>query len=213
MRRMNVGGLFLQSTGGRKEAMARWDGGRKAGAGAAAVPETRRQYETWPLERSVLGWLSHLPFCDGEMGGSVLRITNACRRAPSSHVCYRFLISRRIRCDGVLTGDDASNQWLDALDGHLMAQPCERGAAPHPPPPTERQLPAATRGHATNHHASTTEHLPLRPSHCPITYTFSASTCDQRSPVQLSDVPINTRLLPHRRRRWTTEVHSWAGPL
>ena len=51
MRRMNVGGLFLQSMGGRKEAMARWDGGHKAGAGAAAVPETRRQYETWPLGR------------------------------------------------------------------------------------------------------------------------------------------------------------------
>jgi len=25
-------------------------------------------------------------------------------------------ISRGIRCDGVLTVDDASNQWLDALD-------------------------------------------------------------------------------------------------
>ena len=54
MRRMNVEGLFLQSTGGRKEAMVRWDGGHKAGAGAAAVPETRRQYETWPLGREVL---------------------------------------------------------------------------------------------------------------------------------------------------------------
>ena len=44
-----------------------------------------------------------------------------------------------IRCDGVLTGDHASSQWLDALDDNLMAQPCERGAAPHPPPPpTER---------------------------------------------------------------------------
>ena len=53
MRRMNVGGLFLQSMGGRQEAMARWDGGHKAGAGAAAVPETRRQYETWPLGRGL----------------------------------------------------------------------------------------------------------------------------------------------------------------
>jgi hypothetical protein len=90
-------------------------------------------------------------------------------------ICDIGCISRTIRCNTTSTDEGSSDQWLDGFNQVLMAQPCELGAAPHPRPPTERWLPAMSE-YATNHDASTTEHLPHLHSHCPITRTFSAST-------------------------------------
>jgi hypothetical protein len=50
-------------------------------------------------------------------------------------------ISRTIRCVTTPTDNHTLDQWLEDWTA-WMAQPCERGAAPHPPSRTERRLPA-----------------------------------------------------------------------
>jgi hypothetical protein len=75
-------------------------------------------------------------------------------------------ISRTIRCDATSTDEHSSGQWLVSLNEFLWAQPCERGAAPHPRPSIQRWLPrrGCHKLPRFDHRTPTSSTLPL-PNH------------------------------------------------